>query len=130
RPRRSWSIPGSVARRDRRGWPSIPDARSTRSRWRWTRLASSTFFGRRSVCLTADMEVEIVTLNLDRQRSASLQDIDLLGRLSHYFDTLDEHVRAGHGWFIFNAAGGRGARLVSLILSRLAEAPSLVTYYF
>lgn len=71
-----------------------------------------------------------MTLNLDRQRSASLQDIDLLGRLSHYFDTLDEHVRAGHGWFIFNAAGGRGARLVSLILSRLAEAPSLVTYYF
>lgn len=58
-----------------------------------------------------------------------LQDVDLLNRLSQYFDTLDQHVRAGHGWFIFNATGSRGSRVASYISSRLSEFPPVLSYY-
>lgn len=60
----------------------------------------------------------------------SLQDVDLLGRLTQFFDTLEQHVRAGHGWFIFNARGQRGNRIAAFILGRLAEYQLLYTYYF
>lgn len=60
----------------------------------------------------------------------ALQDMDLLGRLTQFFDSFDQHVRAGHGWFIFNARGQRGARITAFILSRLAEYQLLYTYYF
>ncbi|MCX2727698.1 hypothetical protein OO015_09350 [Thermomicrobium sp. 4228-Ro] len=60
----------------------------------------------------------------------ALQDMDLLGRLTQFFDSLDQHVRAGQGWFIFNARGQRGARITAFILSRLAEYQLLYTYYF
>jgi len=66
---------------------------------------------------------------LEREQPA-LQDVDLLGRLTQFFDTLDQHVKAGHGWFIFNARGQRGARIASFILGRLAEYRLLYTYYF
>lgn len=62
--------------------------------------------------------------------SVPLQDADLLTRLSHYFDALDQHVRAGHGWVIFNAGGSRGARIGGFIQSRLVEYRTLLTYYF
>lgn len=71
-----------------------------------------------------------MTPNHDLQRSAPLQDVDLLGRLSQYFDSLEQHVRAGHGWFIFNTTGSRGARVVSFILGHLAEYQPTTTYYF
>ncbi|MCS7051368.1 MAG: hypothetical protein NZL87_07125 [Thermomicrobium sp.] len=60
----------------------------------------------------------------------SLQDVDLLGRLTQFFDALEHHVRAGHGWFIFNARGPRGSRITSFILGRLGEYRLLYTYYF
>lgn len=60
----------------------------------------------------------------------SIQDIDLLSRLTHYFDALDQHLRAGHGWLIFNARGERGKRIVTFILSRLADYQLVYTYYF
>ena len=62
--------------------------------------------------------------------SVPLQDVDLLNRLSHYFDALDQHVRAGHGWVIFNAGGARGARIGGYIQSRLAEYHAVLSYYF
>lgn len=71
-----------------------------------------------------------MTGNLDIQEHVSLQDVDLLTRLSQYFDSLEQHLRAGHGWFIFNTAGARGARVASFILTRLAEYQPLTTYYF
>lgn len=71
-----------------------------------------------------------MTSELDVQERASLQDVDLLGRLTQYFDTLDQQLRAGHGWFIFNAAGARGARIASFILNRVAEYRALATVYF
>jgi len=66
---------------------------------------------------------------MEREQPA-LQDMDLLGRLTQFFDSLDQHVRAGHGWFIFNARGQRGARITAFILGRLAEYQLLYTYYF
>ncbi len=64
------------------------------------------------------------------QEQPSLQDVDLLGRLTQFFDTLEQHVRAGHGWFIFNARGQRGNRITAFILGRLAEYQLLYTFYF
>ncbi len=64
------------------------------------------------------------------QKQPSLQDVDLLGRLTQFFDTLEQHVRAGHGWFIFNARGQRGNRITAFILGRLAEYQLLYTFYF
>ena len=65
---------------------------------------------------------------LDERDALPLQDIDLLARLSQYFDTLDQHVRSGNGWFIFNAAGPRGARVASYIVGRLGELSPHVSY--
>lgn len=57
----------------------------------------------------------------DRQLSeeSSLQDRDLLQRLSIYFDALDSRLRQGQGWFIFNARGGRSGRIMSFIQQRV-----------
>ncbi len=52
---------------------------------------------------------------------ASIQDRDLLLRLSLYFDSFDQKVRQGQGWFIFNADGGRGRRISTFIEKRLNE---------
>lgn len=52
---------------------------------------------------------------------APLQDRDLLLRLSQYFDALEQRLRQGQGWFIFNAAGRRSARISSFIQTRVAE---------
>lgn len=67
---------------------------------------------------------------MDIRDSISLQDVDLLTRLSQYFDSLEQHLQAGHGWFIFNAAGVRGARIGAFILSRLRDLQPTTTYYF
>jgi len=75
------------------------------------------------------MEAAMTSEN-DVREVPALQDVDLLGRLTQYFDTLQQHLRAGHGWFIFNARGTRGARIVGFILSRLADYQPLVTYYY
>lgn len=52
---------------------------------------------------------------------ASIQDRDLLLRLSMYFDSFDQRIRQGQGWFIFNADGGRGRRISSYIEKQLNE---------
>jgi hypothetical protein len=41
---------------------------------------------------------------------APVQDRDLLQRLSLYFDMLDQRLRNGQGWFIFNASGRDSSR--------------------
>jgi hypothetical protein len=70
-----------------------------------------------------------MTGDLDIRGSASLQDVDLFSRLNQYFDVLDQHLRAGHGWFIFNAAGSRSRRIGAFILSRLAPYQPFVSTY-
>lgn len=67
---------------------------------------------------------------LEIREEPSLQDVDLLARLTQYFDSIMQHLRAGHGWFIFNAGGSRGARIVTFMLGRLAEYQPLITYYY
>jgi hypothetical protein len=52
---------------------------------------------------------------------ASIQDRDLLLRLSLYFDSFDQKVRQGQGWFIFNAGGGRARRISRFIERRLDD---------
>lgn len=66
----------------------------------------------------------------DERQALPLQDIDLLTRLSQYFDTLDQQVRVGHGWFIFNATGERGVRVGSYIAGRLNEIGSRISWQF
>lgn len=70
-----------------------------------------------------------MTSDLDIRGRASLQDMDLFSRLNQYFDTLDQHLRSGHGWFIFNAAGSRGKRIGAVILGRLALYQPFVSSY-
>lgn len=58
----------------------------------------------------------------------SLQDLDLLQRLSLYFDSLDTRLRQGQGWFIFNATSHRSRRIASFVQQRLHEYSPPVTY--
>ncbi|HQY31024.1 MAG TPA: hypothetical protein PK691_07045 [Thermomicrobiales bacterium] len=52
---------------------------------------------------------------------APLQDQDLLLRMNQYFDALDQRLRHGQGWFIFNASGPRLSRIAQFISVRLEE---------
>src|ERR1041385_1063107 len=61
--------------------------------------------------------------------SVSIQDRDLLGRLSSYFDKIDVRLREGQGWLIFNADRGRTGRLSRFIGDRLREYRPLVSSY-
>ncbi|HET7094631.1 MAG TPA: hypothetical protein VFI22_14160 [Thermomicrobiales bacterium] len=60
---------------------------------------------------------------------APLQDRDLLQRLSAYFDGVEQRLRQGQGWFIFNAREGRSARIASFMQHRLAQQAPPVSYY-
>ncbi len=71
-----------------------------------------------------------MSMEIDARESTPLQDVDLLTRLSQYFDSIDQHLRHGHGWFIFNAGGSRGLRIGAFILGRLAEQAPLFTHYY
>lgn len=51
----------------------------------------------------------------------SVQDADLLGRLSAYCDRLDQRLEQGQGWLIFNSSRDRGARILRLLLTRIEE---------
>lgn len=54
----------------------------------------------------------------------SIQDRDLLIRMSTYLDTIEMRVRQGQGWFIFNADRARAARIAQYVLASLrAHAP-------
>ncbi len=55
---------------------------------------------------------------------SSIQDRDLLVRLSAYLETIETRVRQGQGWFIFNADRTRAARIAQYVLAGLrAHAP-------
>jgi hypothetical protein len=60
----------------------------------------------------------------------SVQDRDLLGRLTQYFDTLQIRLREGEGWLILNASRARGGRLARFIAERTAEYRPLFSSYF
>lgn len=59
----------------------------------------------------------------------SVQDRDLLGRLTQYFANLDARIKEGQGWLIFNADRNRSARITRFMLERLAERRPFISYY-
>jgi hypothetical protein len=60
---------------------------------------------------------------------APVQDQDLLLRLNQYFDGLENRVRHGQGWLIFNAAGSRMQRIASFIQGKLTVDHSSVSSF-
>ena len=58
-----------------------------------------------------------------------LQDLDLFTRLSHYFDSFEQQLRAGHGWLIFNSSGARAARISAFIARRISEFGPWISSY-
>lgn len=65
----------------------------------------------------------------DVSETLPLQDLDLFTRLTQYFDAFDQHLRAGHGWFIFNASGTRAQRISAFIAGRANEFRPWVSSY-
>jgi hypothetical protein len=55
----------------------------------------------------------------------AVQDIDLFGRLTSYFDEIDQNLRGGVGWLIFNASGERSRRISGYMVNqfRRSELP-------
>jgi len=62
--------------------------------------------------------------------SVSVQDRDLLGRLTQYFAAIDQRVQDGQGWLIFNADRQRAARITKFVLDRLTERRPFISYCF
>lgn len=60
----------------------------------------------------------------------SVQDRDLLGRLTQYFAAIDQRVQEGQGWLIFNADRQRAARITKFVLDRLTERRPFISYCF
>lgn len=60
---------------------------------------------------------------------APIQDRDLLQRLSIYFDAVEQRLRQGEGWMIFNAGSRRSRRISGFIQNRLAEQRPPVSYF-
>ncbi len=61
--------------------------------------------------------------------NVSVQDRDLLARLTAYFDHIDLRLREGQGWLIFNSDRGRTRRISQFIGDRLREYRPLVSSY-
>lgn len=59
-----------------------------------------------------------------------LQDIDLLQRLTRYFEELDTRLRLGQGWVIFNASGARASRIHRFVIERVSNADFIFSYFF
>ena len=59
----------------------------------------------------------------------SVQDRDLLARLTQYFSGLDARIKEGQGWLIFNAGRERAARITRFVGERLAERRPFISYY-
>ena len=70
-----------------------------------------------------------MTIRRDERDALPLQDLDLFSRLTQYFDAIDLHLRAGTGWFIFNASGARANRVTAFIAGRLREIGPFVSSY-
>ncbi|GEM_PF-415427 len=59
----------------------------------------------------------------------SIQDRDLLIRMSAYLDTIEARVRQGQGWFIFNADRARAARIAQYVLVGLRSHAPLISHF-
>ncbi|MBI2939175.1 MAG: hypothetical protein HYY04_01955 [Chloroflexi bacterium] len=59
----------------------------------------------------------------------SLQDRDLLARLTQYFASFESRLREGQGWLIFNSPRPRTTRVAQFITDRLNELRPLFSFY-
>ncbi|MHB8647239.1 MAG: hypothetical protein ACYDAR_15740 [Thermomicrobiales bacterium] len=59
----------------------------------------------------------------------SIQDRDLLIRMSAYLDTIETRVRQGQGWFIFNADRARAARIAQYVVVGLRSHAPLISHF-
>lgn len=59
-----------------------------------------------------------------------LQDVDLLQRLTQYFETLDIRLRHGQGWVIYNAKGKRASRITQFMDAQLQAAEIPFSHFF
>jgi len=59
----------------------------------------------------------------------SIQDRDLLIRMSAYLDTIETRVRQGQGWCIFNADRARAARIAQYVLAGLRLHAPLISHF-
>jgi len=59
-----------------------------------------------------------------------LQDIDLLQRLTRYFEELDTRLRHGQGWVIFNASDARAGRIHRFLRERVSSADFPFSHFF
>jgi hypothetical protein len=62
--------------------------------------------------------------------SVSVQDRDLLARLTQYFAAIDQRVQEGQGWLIFNADRPRASRITRFVLDRLTERRPFISFCF
>jgi hypothetical protein len=62
--------------------------------------------------------------------NVSVQDRDLLTRLTGYFANVEQRVKEGQGWLIYNADRARAGRVTKFVLERLAEHRPFISYYF
>jgi hypothetical protein len=62
--------------------------------------------------------------------NVSVQDRDLLTRLTTYFSGLEQRVKDGQGWLIFNTDRARATRITKFVVERLAEHRPFISYYF
>lgn len=62
------------------------------------------------------MRERLFTPGPDDLSGTSVQDRDLLIRMTGYLDTLETRIRAGQGWFVFNAPRARAARIANYLL--------------
>lgn len=63
------------------------------------------------------------------ENKLSVQDLDLLGRMNQYFNTIQSRLREGQGWLIFNTDRNRTARISRFIAERLSEYRPLLSSY-
>lgn len=61
--------------------------------------------------------------------NVSVQDRDLLSRMTTYFATLETRVKEGQGWLVFSCNRARATRISRFVLERLAERRPSVSYY-
>jgi hypothetical protein len=61
--------------------------------------------------------------------NVSVQDRDLLSRMTHYFANLETRIKEGQGWLIFSCNRARATRISRFVLERLAERRPFVSYY-
>ncbi len=62
------------------------------------------------------------------EQHGSVQDRDLLVRMTAYLEQLDLRVRQGQGWFIFNADRTRAARIAQYLLVALRSRPITLSH--